>query len=236
MMKNSTTKDLRYLEPGNRDIFIEYAFLALGSHFNSRNDLLGFFNKIKTNERKALFLRTAMFYLFLVKKGDWTVEVPNSNKIIDYLTNTYKYVGIFSLIESLSEDRHIDFYRFIVSRKSKVKFPVDRAMLDKSYENYNNEFGSIKRCISFFKALGVNRQKDLVSRLTVSGSEASIENLSKYLYKIRSKFVHEAELVHDMSDGTSFSFSEGHSVLCSLSITDAMLFFEEGLIEYFKDS
>jgi len=234
-MKNSTTKDLRYLEPKNRDKFIKYAFLALESHFSSYDDLILFFNKIKTKERKSLFLRTAMFYLFLVKQGDWTVEIPDSNKIIEDLTNTYKYIGIFSLIESLSKEKHMDFHQFIVSHKSKVKFPIDRVMLDKIYENYKNEFGSVKRCISFFKALRTDRQKDLVSRFNVSESTASIENLAKYLYELRSNFIHEAELVHHMSDVTSFSVVKGHSVICSLSITDAMLFFEEGLIEYFRD-
>lgn len=233
-MKDSTTKDLRYLN--DREKFIEYAFLALGGHFRSRDDFLGFFDRIKTDERKSLFLRTASFYLFLAKQGDWTVDVPGSDKGVDYLTNTYKYVGLFSLIESLSDENFIDFYQFMVRRKSAVQFPINRDMLDEIYENYKNEFGSIKRCISFFKALSLDRQRDLISRLTVRGTEASIENLAKYLYELRSKFVHEAELVHHMSGGTSISWRRGHLVKCSLSITDAMTFFEEGLIEHFKDS
>ena len=232
-MKNSTTKDSRYLNDQGR--FIEYAFLALGGHFPSRDDFLGFFNRIKTNKHKSLFLRTASFYLFLVKQGDWTVNVPGSEKVVDYLTNTYKYIAIFSLIESLYDEDFVDFYEFIGRCKSDVQFPISRNMLDEIYKKYKKEFGSIKRCISFFKALSPDRQGHFTSQLTIKGKHPTIEEFAKYLYELRSKFVHEAELVLHISDGTSASLRRGDLVTCSLSITDAMTFFEEGLIEYFKD-
>lgn len=231
---NSTTKDLRYLKDKK---FIEYAFLALGDHFISRDEFLDYFNHIKVDNRQSLFLRTASFYLCLVKRGDWTIDVPGSDNVIDYLTNTYKYVAIFSLIESLSKDRFIDFYQFLVRRKSGVKLPIsDRARLDELYEKYKAEFGAIQRCISFFRMLSPNRQRDLISRLNVRGTAASIENLAKYLYELRSKFVHEAELVHHMSEGKSISWKDGNLVVCTLSIKDAMTFFEEGLIENFRET
>jgi hypothetical protein len=112
---------------------------------------------------------------------------------------------------------------------------MERATLDEIYKSYKNEFGSIKRCISFFKALTPNRQKELISRLKIKESKASIENFAKYLYELRSKFIHEAELVHHMSEGKTVSIKQGHLVVYSLSISDAMLFFEEGLIEHFRE-
>jgi hypothetical protein len=185
--------------------------------------------------KKNLFLKAASFYLFLVKCGDWVVNAPNSDKVIDYFTNTYKYVAIFSLIESLSEEQFIDFYQFLTRLKSRVEFPiVDRATLDQHYEKYKQEFGSIRRCISFFKALSPERQRELLSRFEVKGSEPTIENLAKYLYEMRSKFVHEARLVLHMADGMSIGMQGGKIIICSLSIKDAMQFFEEGLIEHFR--
>ena len=232
---DSTTRDLRYLQ--HKDKFLQHSFLALGEHFRSRDDFLAYFDSIKAEIRKSLFLRTASFYLFLVKRGDWTVDIPDSRKVIDYLTNTYKYVAIFSLIESLSEEKYIDFYQFLVRRKSHIQFPIDnRVKLDEHYRNYKAEFGSIQRCVSFFSALSVDRQRELVSRLEVRGTKASIENMAKYLYDLRSTFVHEAELVHHMSFGTSVSWKSGHMVICKLSIKDAMAFFEEGIIEHFRES
>src|SRR5712692_7596070 len=108
-------KDIHYLEG---DTFLKYAYLALGEHFSSHDDFINYFNSIKTDAMKNLFLRTASFYLFLVKRGDWVVDVPGSNKVIDYLTNTYKCVAIFSLIESLSKGKFIDFYTFLMRKKS----------------------------------------------------------------------------------------------------------------------
>ncbi len=51
---------------------------------------------------------------------------------------------------------------------------------------------------------------------------------------MRSKFVHEASLVLHMADGISIGMDGGKIIVCNLSIKDAMLFFEEGLIEHFR--
>ncbi len=226
-------KDLRFLDA--KDTFLERAYLALKNQFSSREAFVTYFNTIKDDEQKNLFLKTASFYLFLVKCGDWMVDVPDSDKVIDYFTNTYKYVAIFSLIESLSDEQFVDFYQFLTRRKSQVEFPIpDRPILDEHYDRYKQEFGSIKRCISFFRALSPERQRELLSRFEVKGSEPTIENLAKYLYEMRSKFVHEAVLVLHMSDGISIGMQRGKIVVCNLSIKDAMLFFEEGLIEHFR--
>ena len=89
-------------------------------------------------------------------------------------------------------------------------------------------------CISFFRALSAARQREFLSRFEVKGSDPTIENLAKYLYEMRSKFVHEAALVLHMSDGISIGMQGGKIVVCNLSIKDTMLFFEEGLIEHFR--
>lgn len=226
-------KDLRFLDA--KDTFLERAYLALKNQFSSRDAFVTYFNAIKEDERKNLFLKTASFYLFLVKGGDWVLDVPDSDKMVDYLTNTYKYVAIFSLIESLSEEKFIDFYQFLTRRKSQVEFPIKAKLtLDEHYEKYKQEFGSIKRCISFFRALRPERQRELLSRFEVKGSAPTIENLAKYLYEMRSKFVHEAALVLHMSEGISIGMQGDKIVVCNLSIKDAMLFFEEGLIEHFR--
>lgn len=231
---SNTTKDLRYLDAGNK--FINYAFLGLEDHFSSRQDFMHYFAAIKSSDRKSLFLRTASYYLFLVKHGDWVVDVPESDKVIDYLTNTYKYVAIFSLIESLSEETFVDFYEFLVRRKSGVEFPMDKSRLNDIYERYKEDFGAIRRCISFFGKLSPERQRTLLSRLEVKGTEPTIENFAKYLYELRSRFVHDAELVLDMSEGITFSQTGSKLVVCRLSIRDAMIFFEEGLIKYFQET
>jgi len=125
--------DFRYLD--NKDDFLKYSYLALSENFDSRNDFDAYFAAIETNERKNLFLRTATFYLFLVKCGNWEVDVPDSNKNIDYATNTYKHIAIFSLIESLSEHKYIDFYDYLRGLNSGIIFPISKKELGGHYRN-----------------------------------------------------------------------------------------------------
>lgn len=113
-------KDLRYLVL--QDKFVEYAYLALKGRFVSKNDFTAFFNAIINNDQKNLFLKTATFYLFLVKQGDWFVDVPGSNKRVDYLTDTYKYIAIFSLIESLRKHNFMDFFAYLIKKNQMLNF------------------------------------------------------------------------------------------------------------------
>jgi len=122
-------KDYRYLDA--KEKFLDFSYLALQDQFSSRGEFISFFETLKNDDQRNLFLKTASFYLFLVKKGDWLVDIPGSNEKVDYLTDTYKYIAIFSLIESLQGNEFIDFYSFLVRRKSNVTFPIkDKKELD----------------------------------------------------------------------------------------------------------
>ncbi|MBU2495488.1 MAG: hypothetical protein KJ935_03175 [Candidatus Omnitrophica bacterium] len=228
-------KELRYLESEKE--FLEFSYLALKGQFRSKKEFVSFFTSIKGTEQKNLFLKTASFYLFLVKQGDWFVDIPNSNRKIDYLTDTYKYIAISSLIESLRNQKYRDFYSFLISRKSNIKFPIkNRNELECWYRKYKEEFGSIQQFIGFFKFLSSSAQKTLIQRLEIEHTDPTIENLSRYLYELRSMFIHKAELILNMSGITTISGKRNKIVICKLSITDLMNFFEEGLVAYFKNS
>lgn len=103
-------KSLRFLarEPYMR----EYAASAMGSRFPDAVAFNAFYAAL-TDEQKDEFLRVASSYLFLVKQGDWHVTVEGSNPVIDYFTNSFKLVSLFSLIESLSSEKHQDFYEWL---------------------------------------------------------------------------------------------------------------------------
>lgn len=228
----SKIKDQRYLSA--KDKFLEYSYQALQDQFGTKEEFLSFFDSIENDDQKNLFLKTASFYLFLVKNGDWFVDIPGSDKKVDYLTDTYKYIAIFSLIESLQKNKFMDFYSFLVRCKTNVNFPInDKKELEKWYLLYKSEFGSIHQSVQFFKALSAKRKADLIENLEVKNVKPTIENLSKYLYNLRSKFVHEAELVVNMSDRTTLSRYGKKVVICKLSLIKLMQFFEEGLIAYF---
>ena len=224
---------LQYLK--FRTQFLEYSYTALKDQFQSIDEFNSFFDSIGGDQQRNLFLKTATLYLFLVKQGDWIVDIDGSSPKVDYLTETYKYVGLFSLIESLQEEKHIDFFSYLIRRKSQVQFPInDKSELEGWYRKYKEEYGSIRQSVGFFKALSEKRQANLIQKLQVKDTEPTIENLSKYLYELRSKFVHEAELVLNMSEGTMVGRNGKKVVICKLSLKDLMTFFEEGLVDYFK--
>ena len=226
-------KDQRYLDAKVK--FLDYSFQALQSHFGTKDEFLSFFERIKNDGQKNLFLKTTSFYLFLVKKGDWLVDIPGSEKNVDYLTDTYKYIAIFSLIESLQDKSYLDFYSFLARRETNVTFPIkDKTELEKWYRKYKKEFGSIHQTVKFFKSLSTKSKDELKRNLEVKGVEATIENLSKYLYALRSQFVHETELVVNMSGRRTISTHGKKIVICKLSLVNLMKYFEEGLIKYFS--
>jgi hypothetical protein len=80
--------DKRYIASESK--FLEYSFYALKDRFKSMVEFVAFYEKIENAELKNLFLKTASFYLFLVKNGDWFVDIPGSSKNVDYLTDTYR--------------------------------------------------------------------------------------------------------------------------------------------------
>jgi hypothetical protein len=225
-------ENFKYLQL--KEEFLEYSYLALSDQFSSRKKLATFFDSIDGDEQKNKFLETSSFYLFLVKRGEWVVDVPRLESRIGYLTETYQYIALFSLIESLNNNNHhIDFYSFLERRKSKVEFPIkDMSELKSYYHKYKEEFGSIQQSVSFFRSL--NRQECLIKKIQISGTDLTIESLSNYLYQLRSKFVHEATLVLNMSKDTHISRKGSKIVTCKLSIKDLMSFFEEGLVCHFK--
>lgn len=237
-------KDLRYIR--NADKFLGYSYSALKDHFSSREEFDKYYNAIETDIDKNRFLKTASFYLFLVKNGSWKLDdIPNSNQEIDYLTISYQFIAIVSLIESLSTSRHIDFYEFL--NREKVKSISNKLELGTYYSKYKEEFGSNKKFVTFCRSLSLERQRDLVSKYTnklpVLGKFVAppdedipkhLEKLAKDLYELRSKFIHEAELPLHMLSGTSVSYRKKKLVICSLSIKDVMQVFEEGLLIHFQ--
>ncbi len=231
--KKCTRPPLIFLNSKKKSL--EFSYTALRDQFPSMDEFISFFNSIEGDEQKNLFLKTASFYLFLVKQGDWIVDIAGSDPIVDYLTETHKYIGIFSLIESLQQNNFIDFYTYLLRRSSNVEFPIkDKKALESWHRKYKKEFGSTQQAIGFFNSLNKGSQEALIQKLEIKNTKPTIENLSKYLYELRSKFVHEGKLILNMSAGTAIGKTGKKVVVCKLSIEDLMNFFEEGLIRHFK--
>jgi len=153
--------DLRYLRS---KFFLEYSYIALRDGFASKSAFTSFFNSIKDDEQKNLFLKMASFYLFLVKGGHWRINISGvRSKEIEYITTTYKYIAIFSLIEALYSQRYVDFYGYLNRRESNIAFPIrDKAELDCHYKKYKKDNGSIQKAVQFFELLSPKTKQALI--------------------------------------------------------------------------
>lgn len=200
--------------PYINDKFLDYTCRALKDHFSSKKEFNNYYNAIKTDKDKNLFLKTASFYLFLVKSGHWNVAgIPDSSTEINYLTISYQFIAIVSLIESLSTSNHSSTRKFINFCQA-LSLNRQRALVSK----YTNKLPVLG---SFVAPPDEEIPKHL-------------EILAKDLYGLRSKFVHKAELPLPLVPGTTVSFLNNKLVVCNLSIKDIMEFFEEGLLIHFQ--
>lgn len=211
----------------------EYAASAMRSRFLDAPAFNAFYTAL-TNEQKDDFLRVASSYLFLVKQGDWHVTVEGSNPVIDYFTNSFKLVSLFSLIESLSPEKHQDFYEWLGHIGGDI-YPIsDKATLKQLHEKYKATYGSIRRCVAFFERLSSAQQADLCNAVQINGAPVkSIKDVAQFLYNLRSKFVHEGELVLDIANVPVMSTHKNANTLTTLSMHRLLEAFEEGVIAYF---
>jgi hypothetical protein len=232
MSKQTKPGQLRNLYREN--IFKPYAEAVFVGHLGGAAEFEAFYSGLK-EEDKDLFLGVASKYVFLVKHGDWHVDWEDCNPVIDYFTNSFKLVSLFSLIESMSSEKHEDFYDWLRKQEDDA-FPIlDKSKLKSLYEKYKKTYGAIRRCIKFFERLPPERQAELRSGFKVNGEPASdIKAVAQFLYNLRSKFVHEGEFVLDIASMPVMSRHKNAVTLTDISIPILLRMFEEGVLAYFS--
>lgn len=227
--------DGRYVR--NEEAFKKDASIAFQTYFSSQESFESFYASLTTKDKDE-FLRVANFYLFLVKQGDWYISVPDYDKVIDYFTNSFKLVALFSLIESLTDLKHQDFYEWLSEQEESNVFPISNEKdLKLLYVNYKKSYGSIRRCVNFFEALPEERKITLCNSIQVKHKPlVNIKKLAQFLYELRSEFVHSAQLVLQLTESTTYHFDKNNKLTSSkLSLGDLLESFEEGVITYFKN-
>jgi hypothetical protein len=228
----TTSHPLRNLKREN--IFKPHAEKIFTPHLGGAAEFETFYSVLK-DEDKDLFLGVASKYVFLVKHGDWHVDLKDCNPVIDYFTNSFKLVSLFSLIESLSSDKHEDFYDWL-RKQENVTFPIaDKHKLELLYETYKKTYGSIRRCVRFFERLPPDQQAELRAGFKVMDKPApEIKAVAEFLYNLRSKFVHEGEFVLDIANIPVMSRHKNAVTLTSISIPKLLRMFEVGVLAYFR--
>ncbi|GGX76871.1 hypothetical protein GCM10007386_05090 [Pseudoduganella dura] len=234
MNKKSKPRPLWNIKREN--IFLPLAEAIFVDHLGGKDNFETFYAGL-TDVEKDLFLGIASKYSSLVKHGDWHVNWEDCNPVIDYFTNSFKIVSLFALIESLSSEKHEDFYEWIKKEEGDV-FPInDKSKLKSLYESYKLSYGSIRRCVSFFERLSPARQARLRSGFKLNGEPASdIKVVAQYLYNLRSKFVHECELVLEIASIPVMSRHKSAVTFTDISIPILLQAFEEGVLAYFSST
>lgn len=223
----------RYLK--NKNHFLKYAYIALRVYFTDKHDFDAFFNSIPTNESKEMFLKTSSTYLFLVKKGNFEFSDEILKGAQTYINDTYKYIGIFSLIESLYVgDKFVEFYDYLMDKKNKAYYPISSTDdLRKVFDNYKKDYGAVKNAVKFFNGLDKRDRYRIISKFEVENRKSSVTDLAKLLYQIRSDFIHNAKLVLGFGDDISIGRIGKKVVANRLHIRDLMIIFEHGLLRHF---
>jgi hypothetical protein len=210
------------------------AYAVLKEHFSGKRAFDRFYAAIPESQRND-FLRVCASYRYMAKHGDWKIKVRGVNSVIDYLTNSYKLVAVFSLIESLSDLEHRDFYQWLTAKDRKLSFPIpDRRALDDLYKEYKVSYGAIRRCEKFFLSLPLDEQKSLCGSVSLDKKPtAEIKKLAEYLYQLRSKFVHNGEFVLEIG-GPIYAITKKGLVHSSLTVGAVFRAFELGLLVHFR--
>jgi hypothetical protein len=216
-------KELKYWE--QRDYFSPLAFQPFQEYFANRSEFDAFVNSIAADEDKSRFLKVASHYKFLVKDGRFSVPGYEEAKDFD---RTYRFVALVALIESVeSSVSFTDFYAWL----SKLgAFPIqDQQALDALYEQYKSQFGVMHKMVSFFLRLDGSSKQEIESWIKVNGQSLAIEKLARTLYDIRSKFVHQARLIVDLSGVRTFSARDkGREITVTLEQVERI--FERGVL------
>jgi len=222
----------RYLR--NEAAYKVDAYAVLKPHFSGKRAFEEFYAAIPESRRNE-FLRVCASYRYLAKHGDWKVKVRGVNSVIDYLTNSYKLVTVFSLIESLSDLEHRDFYQWLTAKQRKLSFPIaDRRVLEVLYREYKVSYGAIRRCEKFFLHLPLEEQRSLCGSVTLNTKPTTeIKKLAEYLYQLRSKFVHNGELVLEIG-GPIYAVTKKGLVHSTLTVAAVFRAFELGLLAHFR--
>jgi hypothetical protein len=215
------------------NIFKPLAETVFSNHLGGKVGFEHFYDGL-TDEEKDLFLGVASKYVYLVKNGDWRVELEDCEPVIDYFTNSFKLVSLFSLIESLSSEKYEDFYEWLQKQEDEI-FPIpDQSKLKSLYEEYKKTYGSIRRCVRFFERLPPTRQIELRSGLMVRGKPVSeIRAVAEFLYNLRSKFVHQGEFVLEIASIPMMSSHKNAETMTDMPISTLLRAFEQGVLAYF---
>src|SRR4029077_15346665 len=98
-----------------------------------------------------------------------------------------------------------------------------------NFEQYKAKFGVRHKMVSFFRRLDDASKRQIESWIKVKGQPVAIDKLARMLYDIRSKFIHEARLIVDLSGMRTWSARhKGREITLTLEQVERI--FERGVL------
>ena len=227
---------------------IDEAYQTLQSFFKSKESFLTQLDSIESTEEREKFLTLIIHYKYLVKESHLTTNGRNDDRFIGYINDTFQYLSLLSLIESLyTEEKYQDFYQWLRSNKKKSILPIENnTQLEMVHESYLDFHGSTRKVVHFFQDIPDNYrwilEKDVERYKIEKGNglpgkavkeKPDIERIARSLYQIRSDFVHDARLVTEISGIPSITRRGNRYILSKLTIESFSLIFEVVILNKF---
>lgn len=220
-----------------RDIEDQLHMLHRGlfEHFADFEDFRQFYLAIPPElpgRHRDNFVERVMFYLYLVKWGDWHL-VPGESRdpVVDYLTDFHKLIG---LVASIEKEAGPDFKTYPAWFSGKFKkgapLPATKVEFDASAEAYLDEHGASRNMIAFFSHMPEERRVRLFARIHDGNGDPiqTVGEFVKLLYHHRSNAVHRVALFDCM-------LAKGRRPGPDpVRISDLMQVFEETLIAKYR--
>jgi hypothetical protein len=230
---------MKYVEDEQK--FLEYAWIVYSSYFHNKDSFISAYETISSPETKNKFLGIVSYYLFLVE------DVKFSSRNFDeadlsFVQETYQFLSIIALIESLYDKG--DFLEFYPYLMKKNPFPIhDRKNASILFEEYNTDYGCRRAVTRFFEALDdrvkarIQKSITYLSNSKYPGSldevSASVEDLTKLLYQIRSEYIHSGTLILEFGKGSIISIRNRKPFYCNIELPFLCEVFKSGVLSFF---
>lgn len=212
----------------------ELAFFALKRNFRSRAAFDKFLGALSIEfQRKFLFLATQ--YLFFVKCANCSVALSGNTLSAKCVRTTYKYIALFALMEAVQTEEYEDFPTYLLRKNGNVSYPInDKSALQSIYAEYNSTQGSVKKVKRFLESLPDQMKKGLERRFLINNRPSDMGAIADFLYNVRSKFIHQAQIVFVANNSPFYTVSSKKVYLSCMRLSDLTRAFEKGLIKHFR--
>lgn len=215
------------------EISIIEASTIFDKYFGSHSEFEEFFVQLEPVDKEK-FLELSHFYYCWCRDPD----------IYDVLDDSFKLIIMTSIIEALMSDQDFKEFNDWFYSECQEDIIIDAKEIDDLkgqikflWNEYKKVHGSTKKVKIFFDTYANEDDQNQLIRgfKPLDKRPVTFNHIVKFLYKMRSNFVHNADMVM-LSDGRGSlgHVIDGRFLSIRMTIGGILEIFERGFIEYFK--